>query len=423
MPPIPPQDLWLQVSEILRLIRTGRAQTRPELADVSRLGRNVVTLRLQNASELGLVAPSGESRSRGGRAADVWEFNGTAGYVLAGLQGQTGFRVALGDLNLNIVDSRRVEWELTRDPVETCERMAVEMEALLAEHGSPPVWGMGLGMLAPVDYSLGISRDPVTGSAALLRWPVDFEIRNWFMQRLKVPAWVESLSNLMAAGAFAEPDAPDDLVFVRMDRGVGSGIMADGRIHRGADWLAGEITHMVVEPDPDRVCQCGRVGCLDAYAGSWAIEVHGRKAVAEGRSRYLRGIGIDALTARDVVIGAESGDLACVDIIRQAGDATGRVLASVVTWFNPRRVVIGGNELAASRLFQDALRRALSIQALAASLENLEIRIGRPDRGEEVTGALAMVRDALLSPDYLAEWGPYGSPAAAPALLKRATQT
>lgn len=421
MPPVVPQDIWEQVSEILRLIRLGQARTRPELSEATRLGRNVVTVRLQTAQELGLVEAVGQAKSRVGRAADVWEFTGSDGRVLIGVLGQASFRVALGDLNLGVIDSRRVSWTLTSDPQETCERMAEEMEALLVANGSPAVWGIGLGTLAPVDFSTGKSRDPVIGRT-YGRWPVNFDIRGWFTDRMHAPVWVDSVSNLMARGALAEPDAPDSLVFVRMDRGVGSGIVVDGKLYRGADWLAGEITHMIVEADPDRVCQCGRVGCLDAYAGAWAIEAEARRLIAEGRSRHLEGVGADTVLVADVVAGAELGDVACVDVIRRAGDAAGRVLASVVTWFNPRRVVVGGSELASSRHFQEAMRRSLSIYALGASLEHLELLTGSPDRSEEVSGAFAMVADALLSPDFLAVWGPLGSPPQAPELLEMISQ-
>lgn len=81
MTAVSPQDPWYQVAEVVRLIRSGEAQTRPELADATRLGRNVITMRIQAAQEIGLVEPSGESRSRGGRAAELWQLRGDAGYI------------------------------------------------------------------------------------------------------------------------------------------------------------------------------------------------------------------------------------------------------------------------------------------------------------------------------------------------------
>ncbi|MGC3995359.1 MAG: ROK family protein [Propionicimonas sp.] len=420
MYPVSPQDPWVQVAEVVRLIRTGEAQTRPELADATRLGRNIITQRVQAAQELDLVRPSGTQRSRGGRAADVWEFSGHEGRVLTGLIGLTGLRVTLSDLANRVIEDRRIPSPLTIDPIQSCELMATEMEGMLARHhAGGRAWGIGLGVLAPVDFSTGRSADPVTSSTPNIRWPREFDVRTWLTRRMQAPVWVESVSNLAALGAAAEPGAPSDLVFVRLDRGVGSGIISDGRLHRGADWIAGEITHIVVNPDSDRICLCGRVGCLDAYASRWAIEADARRAVAEGRSPHLAAVDASALTLADVVAGADAGDPTCTELVVRAADAMGRALASVVTWFNPRRVVVGGNELADSSLFLGTVSRTLHAQALAASVQNLELRQGRSDRFEEVTGANTMVVDALLSPDYLAEWGPEGFPIDVEVLLAR----
>jgi predicted NBD/HSP70 family sugar kinase len=415
------QDPWTHVAEVVRLVRTGQAQTRPELADATNLGRKVITQRVQAAQELGLLRPSGDARSRGGRAAEVWEFDGSGGAVLVAFQGVDHFRVAVADLALNVIEQRPIDWAITADPAPTCERMAVELEALVADHGLAP-WGLGVGLLGPVDYATGRMIDPFTVApvSAGTRWPLDFDVRGWFAARLGLPVWIEAVSNLMALGAAAALGAPADLVAVRLNRGIGCGIVSDGRVHRGADGLAGELTHMVVRPDPERICPCGRTGCLGTFAGGWALETDARKAVAEGRSPWLAGVA--EITAQAVVDGAQASDPACLDIVRRAAEALGFTLAGVTTWFNPRRLVIGGAPLAASPFFQQAVRRALEAQTLSASLEHLEVLTGDPDRSEEVMGAAALVVDALLSPEYLTQWGPLGSPTAAPALATRPTQ-
>lgn len=414
---VSPQDPWAQVAEVLRLVRSGEAQTRPELSDVTRLGRNVITLRVQSAQDLGLLQPSGDMRSRGGRAADVWEFTGGASYVLIALQGYDHFVVALADLGMRIIERRSVPWTLTTNYEEVCERMAAELEALRSAHPDKEVWGMGLGMLAPVDFVTGRSTDPVTSATLGPRWPRSFDFRKWFRDRLSVPVWVESVANLATLGATAAADAPSDLIFVRMGPGVGSGIVSDGKLHRGADWIAGEITHVTVDPDPTRICVCGRLGCLEAYASEMAIEADARRASAEWRSPRLTGKRPEEVSVVDVIEAAEAGDVACVEVVLRAADALGRVLASLVTWFNPRRVVIGGNRLASSPLFHNAMRRTLNAQALPASVENLEIRLGDPDGAEEIIGGIVMVREALLSPSAVVDWAPLGSPLKSPALM------
>lgn len=417
MSPVSPQDPWVQVSEIVRLIRDGKARTRPELADATRLGRNIITQRIQTAAELGLVRPSGEQRSRGGRAADVWEFHGDEGRILTGVVGSFGLRVALTDLDGGVIEHRWLPGELTTDPVATCERMADVMDELMAEHHpDAPAWGVGIGLPTPVDFVTGRSTSPVVVGPPGATWPSDFDIRRWFTRRTDAPVWVDSSSNLSALGSADGADAPDDLVVVRMERGVGSGIISDGRLHRGADWIAGEITHVTVPGDDDPICLCGRVGCLDAYASQWAIEAEAARALAEGRSPYLaeHGAGLAA-----VVAGAEAGDPTCARLVLRAADAMGRALAGVVTWFNPRRVVIGGNALAESALFQSTVNRTLHAHTLAASVQHLELRFGTSERPEEITGATAMVREVLLSADYMSEWAPAGFPIDVEALLAK----
>jgi predicted NBD/HSP70 family sugar kinase len=99
----------------------------------------------------------------------------------------------------------------------------------------------------------------------------------------------------------------------------------------------------------------------------------------------------------------------------------GRALAGVVTWFNPRRVVIGGNALAESSLFQSAVGRTLHTHTLAASVQHLELRYSTRERPEEIAGASAMVVEVLLSADYMAEWAPGGFPIDVEVLLAKHT--
>lgn len=421
MVPVLPRDPWAQVAEVIRLIRTGEAETRPELADATRLGRNIVTLRIEAAAELGLIQPSGDLRSRGGRAAEVWELAPGSGRIAVGTICFDHLRVTLADLTLRPLGSVTIRWPSTAQPEETCERLATAIDGLLAEHGGP-LWGTGLGVLAPVDFVTGRSADPVAPAAHTPRWPREFDVRRWFVRRLGVPVWVDSLSNLMAEGIAAEQGAPRDVIAVRMEVGVGSGIVTGGRLHRGADWIAGETNHIVVQPGSTLPCVCGRLGCLDALAGSKSVEAEARRAIGQGRSTTLARLEPGQVTLAEIVAAAEAGDFTAAELVLRAAEAVGHVLATIVTWFNPRRVVVGGNALAESPLFFGAMSRTLHATALAASVEHLELRRGSPDRLEETAGAIAMVRDRLLSPTFLPVWAPLGCPAKVSNLMTRKEQ-
>ncbi|WGT47061.1 ROK family protein [Tessaracoccus lacteus] len=410
------QDPWAQVSEVVRLIHSGEARTRPELAENTRLGRNIITQRIQSALDLGLIRPSGEQRSRGGRGAEVYEFSGDQGRILAATIGTAELRVALTDLDLQIIESRRIEWDLMVSPQATCERVATEMEDLLRAHPEHAAWGVGIGVPTPVQPVTGRTIGPLIAGPHALEWATKLDIRTWFTQRMNSPVWTESISNLATLGAAAEPDSPSDLLYVRMGRGVSAGIISGGRLHRGADALAGEITHLTVDPSSTQICLCGRIGCLDTFASQWAVEAAAGRLLMSGDGGALES---RAVTVADVVAAAEAGDPGCVDLILRAADATGRALASAVTWFNPRRVVVGGNALAMSHLFTGALTRTLNAQAPAGALQNLDLTQGSAERTEELRGAAALVTETLLSPSYLMEWGPGGFPIDVTKILDR----
>ncbi len=420
---VSPQDPWYQVSEVLRLIRSGRAQTRPELADDTRLGRNVITQRIQAAQQLGLIEPDGTGRSRGGRAAEVWRFRGAAGLVCVALIGTQRFRAVVAGLDGTVIGRTDVAWPVARGPEATCERIAEELDRLLTDAGLGRPWGVAVGLPAPVDFTTGQSVDPVAPSASAGRWPRDFDVRGWFSRRYQAPAWVDAVSNLMALGASVAPGAPQDLLFVRLGTGLGAGIVSGGRLHRGAAWIAGELNHVKVADDADRLCLCGHIGCLDAYASGWTMLRDADAAVAEGRSPYLadaasRGVlTLDALSE-----GARLGDVACREIVIRSAESLGAVLAGFAMWFNPAEIVIGGFRIAQDELFLLTVNRTLRLNALAATMASLRVRAGDPDQAEAIAGAVEMVTDALVSAAYLAEWGPVGSPTDALALRERPEQ-
>ena len=417
------QDPWVQVSEVVRLIRTGKAQTRPELADATRLGRNVISQRIQTAQDLGLVEPSGAARSRGGRAAEVWEFRGDAGHILVGLVGSSAFTIALTNLSGHLDARSDVAWKHEDDPEPAVGRMAAEMRSLLAAHPVDRLWEIGVGTPAPINFTTGRSADPVPVTALNYRMPADFDVRRWFIDEFETPAWTDSVVHLATLGATTAPDAPPDMVYIRIGTGLGCGLVSQSRIHRGATWIAGELNHITMSDDPQRICHCGRIGCLETYSSGWAMVGDARRALAEGRSPYLARIAqVRELELADIDAGVKFGDSACVEVVVRAADMLGRALASLITLFNPARVTIGGFPISRNGLLQRVVERTIRANTLAASVANLEIMLGDPAQGDGITGGAELVTDALLSPEYLADWGPHGSPVKVPELLSRQVQ-
>src|SRR6185295_2972270 len=138
------------------------------------------------------------------------------------------------------------------------------------------------------------------------------------------------------------------------------------RLHRGAQGSAGDVGHIQVADDPTVICRCGNVGCLEALAGGAAIGRAGAQAAAEGRSPKLH-LALDqygTVTAEDVARAASFGDPVAVALIASAGRRIGSMLASVVNFYNPSLVVIGGGVANSPDQFLAAIRETVYRRSL-----------------------------------------------------------
>jgi len=133
-----------------------------------------------------------------------------------------------------------------------------------------------------------------------------------------------------------------NLVYVTWSTGVGGGLILDGRLFVGARGLAGEIGHLVAEPDGP-LCGCGQRGCLEAICGGASIE-------------RLTGV-----SAKQVFSRAGEGDTEAAGVVRRAARAMGNALVTLTHLFDPDAIVIGGGvATSAWRLVQPTLAQVLN---------------------------------------------------------------
>jgi predicted NBD/HSP70 family sugar kinase len=201
-----------------------------------------------------------------------------------------------------------------------------------------------------------------------------------------VPVLVDNDVNIMALGEHVSvlPNVRD-LLFVKVATGIGSGIIMDGRIRRGAQGAAGDVGHIAV-PGSDQRCRCGNLGCLEAVAGGPAIAA----ALAQQ--------GLDTATSADVVALARAGDLEACQAVRQAGRHIGEVLAGCVSLLNPDVIVVGGIVAEAGEHLLAGIREIVYRRSLPLATQHLRIVASLTKERAGVLGASAMAADLVLSP-------------------------
>ena len=369
--------------DLLRLIRSGEATTRAELAASTGLARSTVAQRIDSLVELDLIREEGEAPSTGGRPPAVLGFNESAGIVLAADLGATHSRIAVADLGGKIIAETAANMDIASGPVQVLGWVEETFDRLLEESDQQQsnVLGIGIGLPGPVEYAEGRPVSP----PIMPGWD-GYDVRGHFGGRFDVPVLVDNDVNIMALGEQWVMETPvQDLLFIKVGTGIGSGLILDGQLRRGAQGAAGDIGHVPVG-ESDTVCRCGNVGCVEAEAGGAAL------------ARALSEKGKETANSRDVAALVRSGDQDAMQAVRRAGRLLGRVLAATVNLLNPAMIMIGGDVAEAGEQLLAGVREIVYQRSTALATNDLTITSSTLGDRAGILGAAAMVIEQILDP-------------------------
>ncbi len=180
-------------------------------------------------------------------------------------------------------------------------------------------------------------------------------LADMFAEKLGIPVAITNDANAAAMGEmkYGVAVGMDNFVELTLGTGVGSGIVANGQLIYGCDGFAGELGHMVVEPD-GRPCGCGRKGCLETYCSATGV-VRTTVAMLEESAgpTSLREIPTAEITSYDVYKAAMAGDAMAQEVFRQTGRRIGIACANISTFLSPEAFIFfGGLAQAGEILFR-----------------------------------------------------------------------
>ncbi len=401
---------------ILAGVRTGGLRTRPELVRQLGFGRNLVSQRVAELIELGLLQDGSMAPSTGGRPSRELRFRSGAGCLLVADLGATHLQAGLTNLDGEVLNERIEPIDISAGPETTLDRIEQLFDEILdAQPGSPmPLWGIGVGLPGPVEFSRGRPIAP----PIMPGWDA-YPVRDRLAARYSAPAWVDNDVNVLALGELRAGigRGEQDLLYVKVGTGIGAGLISGGRLHRGAQGAAGDIGHVPVLDDDSVLCRCGKTGCLEAVAGGFALARDGLVAANAGRSRLLAEVleATGALTADDVTRAAARGDQTSLGLLTRAGRLVGRTLATLVNFYNPSLIVMGG-QISADEAFLGELRRTVYGRSMTLATRDLRIKTSPLGDRAGLLGAAFLVADELFARDCLGLWISDGSPSGRPNL-------
>lgn len=192
-------------------------------------------------------------------------------------------------------------------------------------------------------------------------------LANMFVNELGIPVVVTNDAKAAAMGEmkYGVAVGMNNFVELTLGTGVGSGIVANGQLIYGFDGFAGELGHMIVEPD-GRPCGCGRKGCLETYCSATGVV---RTAIAmleeSSEATSLRDIATDKLTSYEVYKAAMAGDAMAQEVFKQTGRRIGIACANIATFLSPEAFIFFGGLAQAGELLLHPIEEAYNENVLS----------------------------------------------------------
>ena len=373
------------LSELAGLVATG-TNRRSQLAAATGLSRAAVAQRVDTLIAKGLLVETGTAATDRGRPPLTLRLASDTAVVCAVDLGATHSTVAVAGLGGTVLAEATEDIDINDGPDAVLGGLHDQLGRLLAESGHPAdhVRAISIGVPGPAEASTGtVIRPPI------MRGWDGYRVPAFFAGRYRAPVLVDNDVNMMALGEYGHRPATRHLLYVKVGTGIGCGIVSGGVVHRGASGAAGDIGHIRVPGQDDVLCHCGNTGCVEAVASGAAV------------AATLREAGLPAEHAADVVRLVAAGDPLARRHVRLAAQRLGEVLASLVSFYNPDTIVLGGSMASLHDDLLADIRAAVYRRALPLATRTVAIEPTLLGRRAGIEGARRLAVHHLLSPQGL----------------------
>ncbi len=379
-------DAYTARSVIARFVADRPHASRTEIVNFTGLARSTVDKHLDALVDSGLVEDAGHIRNDPrGRPAQYFRISARKGVLLIADVSAHVSRVALATLDKSVVAKLEFPVDVALGPTRVLDAIRDKFEQLLAEQdlSHSDALAVSVGLPGPVDSHQGFAVRP----PMMPGWD-GFDVCGYMAAAFECDVVVDNDVNLQALGeARALKGEHLPLLMINIGTGIGGGFVSEsGLLLHGADGAATEIGHTPV-PDMNFVmCRCGGHGCLESVASIGAIAT---------RLGSLRGREVSTAELFDSL---KNGDATTVNVVREAAILVGNVVADLVNFCNPSRIVLGGSITHCTEDFLAQIRSVVYQRSQPLATRNLSLVHSSLGNEAGLIGGMVSVIEQVLSP-------------------------
>ena len=318
--------------------------TLAELTKELKISIPTITKLVQELVDENIVSDLGKVETQGGRRPNVYGLTSSTLYFAGVHVGRDRMTCVITDLHNNLVYEVTYEdFELT-DREQCLDTICDNIVNFLENCGydRAKILGVGVCIVGRVNTSEGRSYHYFTS--------IEENLRDILEQRVGLRVLLENdtRARCYAEYNFSRSKTESNVIYLHLGLGVAIGIVSDGKLYYGKNGFAGEFGHIPFF-DNEKICFCGKKGCLETEVSGIAIEEKMNEFVRNGANTILRKRyeAMEQIHIDDIVNAARNDDNLSIELIEEAGEKVGKAVAFLINTFNPESVIVGGNLAAA----------------------------------------------------------------------------
>jgi glucokinase len=306
--------------------------------------------------------------------------------------GGTNIKTGCFDSEMKLLASTSAPTQADLGPEFVADKIAETISQVVKQCSASmsDVEGIGIGAPGPSDLKRGI----ILAAPNLSKFR-NVPLRKMIRERIGRPVILENDANAAGYGEYVvgAGRGADDIVFVTLGTGIGSGIIANGQLVHGHGGNAGELGHTIIEVD-GRLCTCGQKGCVEAYASATQTVRRALEAIEAGRASSLSAIYRNKgdITAKDIYEQSAAGDGLAKEITEGTAKALGVLCVNILHITEPQKIVFAGGMIAAGDALLSRIRHYFNQYIWSLKPESIEICFASLGEQAGMIGAAALAR-------------------------------
>lgn len=319
----------LNKKKIIEFLRMTKPATKKELSVELGLSFATVSNLCNQLSEEGIICSKSSQLSNGGKIPDIMSINPNRYSLALNVIGTEEAEAIITDVFGETVASKKISLYATLDFIQLVELCYKAMIEIIEVSGIDQNKILGIGIAAPGIYSKSARKLINSTNLILENTPLEDE----FIKRFQLPVYIENETNLMVLATSLKNRksyVQDDILYIYIGEGLGTGILCNGRLVTGSHGLGGEISHIPLGYRNFK-CNCGNVGCIETELS--------RRGFLR---KYSEQIATENANWQDFINAVIQGHPDAMNVIEENGKLLGKLTSVLVNLFDPKSVHIGG---------------------------------------------------------------------------------